>query len=147
METRTLPRAALALAAAALGACGGSDYGGDGGGGGTNVGATCTVGNRVDIGDAGGTPSCLRVEPNTVVTIVNGRSTTLEIRSGPHPTHGSCPELDGTPDIPAGGSIEVTMVTLANCAYHDHLTGTQLGVIRVASADAPPDPYGPGTGY
>jgi hypothetical protein len=158
METRALLHRAravalgLALAAVALGACGGDDYGGDGGdggdGGSNGGGSTCTAGTQVDIGDSGATPSCLRVAPNAVVTIVNNQASAIEVRSGPHPTHGSCPELDVTPDIPAGGSIEVTMITLANCSFHDHLanTGTQLGVIQVASEDAPPDPY-PGPGY
>jgi hypothetical protein len=154
MESRALPRGARALAvgvaaAAALGACGGDGYdGGDGGNGGSNGGSTCTTGTRVDVGDAGATPPCLRVTPNTVVTIANDGSSAIEVRSAPHPNHGSCPELDSTPAIPMGGSIEVTMVTLANCSFHDHLanTGTQLGVIQVASGDAPPDPY-PGPGY
>jgi hypothetical protein len=139
-------------AAAALAACGGSGYdggNGNGGGGGGGGGLNCTAGDRVDISGTGATPACLRVEPNTVVTIANGQSSAIEVRSAPHPTHGSCPELDATPEIPAGGSIQVTMVTLANCSFHDHLanTGTQLGVIQVASANAPPDPYPSNPGY
>jgi hypothetical protein len=143
----TAPLAACGLAALGLvaGACGGSDgYGGGGGGGGTGGGTTltCTSTNQVDVGPGGASPACVRVLVDATVTIVNSGAAAIEIRSGPHPTHGSCPELDTTPEIPPAGSIAVQMTTVGNCSFHDHLTGTQLGVIQVGSG-MPGDPYNP----
>lgn len=134
----TLPLA-VALAALALAACGGGDDDGSPDPGG----ATCTAGTRVELGASGGTPACLRVAPGSTVTIANARTAAIEVRSHPHPTHGSCPELDTTPAIPPGGSIEVVMATVGSCGYHDHATGTSLGVIVVGSGAAPSDPYAP----
>jgi hypothetical protein len=131
----------LALAfLAALAACGGDDGGSDDPGGGA---VTCNAGSRVDIGASNGSPACVRVTPGGTITIANGRAAAIEVRSHPHPTHGSCPELDVTPAIPPGGSIDVVMVTVGSCGYHDHATGTPLGVIQVGSGPAPSDPYDP----
>jgi hypothetical protein len=135
-------RARLELLAAAI-ALGLAACGGDGYGDGNNGGSTCTDATTVAIGDGGATPACARVLTGATVTLVNDRASTIEVRSGPHPTHGSCPELDATSDIPAsGGAIQVVMTTLGACSFHDHLTGQQLGVIQVGSG-SPGDPYNP----
>ena len=117
------------------------------GGGDDDGGSDCTAGSVVQVTGGGGSPACLAVAPNTVVTLRNVGTATLEIRSGPHPTHGSCPELDVTPSIPAGGEITVTMTTQGDCRYHDHLTntGAALGTIRVGAASS--GGGGPGPGY
>jgi hypothetical protein len=136
--------AACGLVALALvaGACGGSDSDDGGGGGGGGSTATCVAGSRLDIGASGTTPACLRVLAGDTVTIANGRATAIEVRSAPHPTHGSCPEIDATAPIPAGGSVAVVMVTTGVCAFHDHATGSALGSIQVGTG-MPGDPYNP----
>jgi predicted thioesterase len=131
------------VALAALLACGSEDDPGP-------AASSCTAGTRVDVLAAGATPGCLRVAPSTVVTLANGRAAAIAIRSAPHPTHGSCPELDATAQIPPGGTIEVTMVTVASCSFHDHETGTPLGVIQVVqpgTSPADPPPYVPPAPY
>lgn len=131
--TKILPFAfALALSFAA-GCGGGSDDGG--------APITCTAGSAIAIGATGADPACLRVAPSTTVTISNGRAVALEVRSNPHPTHGSCPEIDATAAIPAGGSVDVVMTTVGTCRFHDHATGTPLGIVQVGSGSPGPDPY------
>lgn len=121
----------LLVLAVGAAACGGGE---DDGGGGSD----CTAGSVVQVTATTGSPACLAVAPGGVVTFRNVGASALEIRSGPHPTHGSCPELDATPSLPAGGETTVTMTTLGDCRYHDHLsnTGTALGTIRVGASSA-----------
>lgn len=130
-----IPPFALALALSFAAGCGG----GYDDGGGASI--TCTAGSAIAIGATGTDPACLRVEPSSAVNISNGRAVALEVRSDPHPTHGSCPEIDATAAIPAGGSVGVVMTTVGTCRFHDHATGTPLGVIQVGAGSPGPDPY------
>jgi hypothetical protein len=134
LRTRILIPSVVVLSLGAF-ACGGSGEDDDDGDA-DALGSTCTPGSVAEVTSAGASPSCLAVARGAAVTFRNVGTSVLEIRSGPHPTHGSCPELDGTPPLPAGGEVTVTMTTEAACRYHDHLTntGVALGTIRVGGA-------------
>jgi plastocyanin len=141
---------------AAAAACGGDDSG-DGGDDGSGSAATCDAGvTAVAVTATSATPACTRVPAGTTVTFTNAGMQTVEIRSAPHPTHGSCPELDTAPVLAAGESFEATMTTQGTCQYHDHLTatGVALGRIEVTAPTTgtptgnPTSPTGnPGGGY
>lgn len=137
---RSAAPAILTLALLAS-ACGGGDDSNTGGTGGT--GSTCTTGSAVTIAAGGASPVCLQVAPGAAVTITNDRTSAVEIRSAPHPTHGTCPELDATPVLLPTESTSVTMTTLGDCRFHDHGSGVALGVIRVATPGTPDEPYDP----
>lgn len=101
----------------------------------------CNPGTALTIGAGGAVPACIRAAPGTTVTLTNARATALEVRSAPHPTHGSCPEIDETAPIPAGGSVAIVMRTAGTCRFHDHATGEALGTIQAASGNVQPGPY------
>jgi len=133
---KTLTLALLALSTA----CGGSDDET------SSPAVVCDAGTTIAIAAPGAAPACIRAAPSATVTITNPRATTVEIRSNPHPTHGSCPEIDATAPIPAGGSVAVVMITVGTCRFHDHADGTPVGIIQVGSGTPTPVPEPPG-GY
>lgn len=123
MTKRSIGLLSLILAAG----CGGSDDEDDDGA----PAVTCAAGASVSIGTGGATPGCVRADEGASVTISNARAAAVEIRSAPHPTHGSCPEIDALAPIPAGASVTVVMRTAGTCEFHDHATGAVLGAIQV----------------
>jgi hypothetical protein len=128
---KTVITALLALVAA----CGGSD------GDDSAPAVACNPGAALTLGAPGAAPACIRAPPGTTVTLTNSRATPLEVRSAPHPTHGSCPEIDETAPIPASGSVSIVMRTAGTCRFHDHATGEALGTIQAASGNVQPGPY------
>jgi plastocyanin len=134
----------LAVAVACGGGGGNSGGGspvapGGGGGGGGSASATITIGSEV-------APRDLRIETGESIRFVNSSSRAHEMKSDPHPTHGSCPPIDRATSLQPGGSVTVGPFTAAGtCYYHDHTdpeNGSLRGQIRI-SVDAP----GPGPNY
>jgi plastocyanin len=116
--------AAFVLAAA----CGSDDNSGGGGGnpnpggpsgGGGGGGAT---GTTITISSTGVSPKDLVVARGTQVTFTNTSSVPHEMASNPHPTHGSCPEIEsGVGFINPGQSKQTgNLNTARTCGYHDH---------------------------
>lgn len=134
MTKRSIALLVVALAAA----CGGSDDDDEA------PGVTCNAGASLSIGTGGATPGCVRADPGASVTISNARAAAVEIRSAPHPTHGSCPEIDELAPIPAGGAVTVVMRTVGTCEFHDHATGAVLGAIQVGGGTPDRDYSNPG---
>jgi plastocyanin len=117
--------AAVAFALAA--ACGGGNDsgnggnpGGPGGGGGGGGGGSSTT--TITITNSGVSPKSLTVARGTQVTFTNSSSVTHEMASDPHPTHGSCPEIEGGIGFIQVGQSKQTMNlnTAKTCGYHDH---------------------------
>ena len=108
-----------------LAACGGSSN--DGGSGNPNSPtpppnntppvATTTI----TITSAGVNPQRITVAPGTRVTFVNSDSSTHEMNSDPHPTHGDCPAIDDVGFLSPGQSKQTGNLTVTRtCGYHDH---------------------------
>jgi plastocyanin len=127
--------AVLAVGTLAVG-CSGDDSptgpsdGGGGGGGGTGGGTTITINASGVV-----TPNDITVPPGTRVTFVNNHNRQHDIFSDPHPTHGSCPEVDQVGFIAVGQSKQTgNLNTVGVCGYHDHNDPSNpnlLGRIRV----------------
>jgi plastocyanin len=89
-----------------------------GGGGGTPPTATSTIA----ITSTGVSPKNITVPRGTQVTFVNNDSRSHEMASDPHPSHGSCPEIEnGVGFIQAGQTKQTgNLNTARTCGYHDH---------------------------
>jgi plastocyanin len=89
-----------------------------GGGGGTPPTATTTI----TITAAGVSPKSITVPRGSQVTFVNNSAVPHEMNSDPHPTHGSCPEIDNSVGFLAAGQSKQTgnLNTAKTCGYHDH---------------------------
>ncbi len=146
LETLSVPVLVGALGvAAACGGGGGSSTGSSSptapspGGTGSAPAATVTIGSSV-------APSDLRIEAGDSLRFVNSSASAHEIKSDPHPTHGSCPPIDRAGVLQPGASVVVGPFTLAGtCYYHDHNdpeNASLRGQIRI-SVDNP----GPGPNY
>jgi plastocyanin len=127
--TTTTAWTAAILLGAALG-CGGSDPAPSGGGGGTGGGGTSNQGTTITITSAGVSPKNLTVSRGTQVTFVNNDNRTHEMASDPHPTHGSCPEIEnGVGFITPGQSKQTgNLNTVRTCGYHDHNRDTDTSL-------------------
>jgi hypothetical protein len=125
-----------AVPLAALLACGGAEES-------SSAAAQCVTGGAIQVTTTTASPSCLAVPLGGGLTFTNSGSELVTIRSNPHLTHGSCPELDTLPTLGAGESVSVTMPSTAkSCGYHRHETGAPLGSIRVGQGGGGPgDPY------
>lgn len=99
-------------------ACGGSNNGAPsgGGGGGSSSGTTIT------ITSSGVSPKALTVARGTQVTFINNDSRPHEMASDPHPSHGSCPEIETGVGFMTMGQSKQTgnLNTVRTCGYHDH---------------------------
>lgn len=119
--------AAFALAAA-CGGGGDSNNSGGGGGGNPNPGGPSGGGGgggsttTVTITSSGVSPKDITVARGTQVTFVNSSSVPHEMASNPHPTHGSCPEIENGVGFINPGQSKQTMNlnTPKTCGYHDH---------------------------
>jgi plastocyanin len=120
--------AAIAMAAA----CGDDDGnpGGPSGGGGTGGGGGGTAGTTVTITSSGVNPKNITVAIGTQVTFVNSDTRSHEMASNPHPTHGSCPEIEnGVGFINIGQTKQTSNFTSAKtCGYHDHNRDTDASL-------------------
>lgn len=99
--------------------------------------ATITVGSSVD-------PNNVRIEVGQSVRFVNAGSRAHAFRSDPHPTHGSCPEIDGSGTLAVGGSVVVGPFSkVISCHYHDHNDPSNAsfqGTLRIGTDDSPSGP-------
>jgi len=112
--------AAVATFAAATAVCGGGNSGG--GGNPTPTGPTTPAdGMTITITSSGVNPRSLTVPRGSRVTFVNNDSRSHEMASDPHPSHGSCPEIDQVGFIAVGQSRATgNLNTARTCRYHDH---------------------------
>ena len=115
------------LALLLLAGCGGSSDGGGSGGGNPNTPtpppsntppvATTTI----TITSAGVNPQRITVAAGTRVTFMNSDSSTHEMNSDPHPTHGDCPAIDDIGFLTPGQTKQTGNLTVVRtCGYHDH---------------------------
>jgi plastocyanin len=114
-------------------ACGDSNNSGNpggpsGGGGGGGGGGTPTT--TITITSAGVNPKSLTVARGTQVTFVNSDSRSHEMASDPHPTHGSCPEIENGVGFITPGQTKQTgnLNTARTCGYHDHNRDTDTSL-------------------
>ena len=113
---------AAVVSVAMAAACGSDDPnpGGPSGGGGGGGGGTPST--TITITSTGVSPRALTVARGTQVTFVNNDTRQHEMASNPHPTHGSCPEIEnGVGFIQPGQSKQTgNLNTVGTCGYHDH---------------------------
>ena len=117
--------AAFALAAACGGGGDNNNSGGGGGNpnpGGPSGGGGGTSTTTITITSSGVSPKNLTVARGTQVTFTNSSSVPHEMASDPHPTHGSCPEIENNVGFLAAGQTKQTgnLNTAKTCGYHDH---------------------------
>ena len=126
MKLQGLRHAALVAVSMAVGvACGG----GGGGGysapstpsGSTGGGGASTAAATIRVSAAGVSPRDVSVEVGQQVMFVNDDTRSHEMMSDPHPTHGSCPEINDVGDL-APGQSRMTAVFRGsrNCGFHDN---------------------------
>lgn len=135
---KTIRTAALSsLAAAALAAAcgGGSPTSPGGGGGGVTVivrdgGAGGSSGATITIAGGAISPSTVNVAVGQTVTFVNNDNRPHEIASNPHPSHGSCPSIEGGLGLLAAGQTKTTRAfgNSGTCQFHDHLDDTNAAL-------------------
>jgi plastocyanin len=121
---------AAAVSVALAAACGSDDpnpggpSGGGGGGGGGNPTTTIT------ITSTGVNPKNLTVARGTQVSFVNSSSVSHEMASDPHPTHGSCPEIENGVGFISPNQTKQTgnLNTVRTCSYHDHNRDTDTSL-------------------
>jgi plastocyanin len=114
---------AVVAGMALLGACGGDDNNPGGPSGGAPPTATTTI----TITSSGVNPKNITVARGAQVTFINNDSRAHEMDSDPHPTHGSCPEIEnGVGFIQVGQSKQTGNLNNARtCGYHDHNQATE----------------------
>lgn len=111
--------AGLVLAVACSSGATNSNPGAPSGGGGTPPPAASTT---VTITNSGVNPKNITVTRGAQVTFINSSSINHEMASDPHPTHGSCPEIENGVGFIAVGQTKQTgnLNTAGTCGYHDH---------------------------
>lgn len=118
MSVRHPPLWALAVAAALTSiGCKSDNPGGPSGGGGGG-GST----NTITITSSGVSPKSITVARGSQVTFVNNDSRAHDMASDPHPTHGSCPEIESGVGFmrPNDTKLTANLNTARTCGYHDH---------------------------
>jgi plastocyanin len=99
--------------------------------------ATITIGSSID-------PNNVRIEVGQSVRFVNSSTQVHDLRSDPHPTHGSCPEIDRSGTLRPGASVVVgPFNAVTSCHYHDHDDPTNAslqGTLRVGTDESPSGP-------
>jgi plastocyanin len=75
-------------------------------------------------------PKNLTVPRGTQVTFVNNDNRPHEMASDPHPSHGSCPEIEsGVGFLSPGQSKQTGNLNIARtCGYHDHNASTDTSL-------------------
>jgi plastocyanin len=88
--------------------------GGSGGGGGTTP--------TITITGSGASPQEITIAQGQRVRFVNNDTREHDMNSDPHPSHGSCPEIDNSVGFLAAGQSKETanFVSAKSCGYHDH---------------------------
>jgi PKD repeat protein len=83
----------------------------------------------VTITNAGVSPATVQISRGSSVRFVNQSSSSHQMNSDPHPTHGNCPPLNQTPFLNPGQSGQTgAFITVGTCGYHDHLNPTNGGL-------------------
>ena len=110
---------------AACGSDGNSNVGGPSGGGGGG-GAPPTATNIITMTSSGVNPENITVARGTQVSFVNNDSQPHDMASNPHPTHGSCPEIENGVGFTQPGLTRQTgnLNNAGTCGYHDHNRAT-----------------------
>ena len=118
--------ASIALAAA----CSDDSNPGQPSGGGGSGGGGGSTGTTITISNSGVSPKSITVPIGTQVTFVNSSSTNHDMASNPHPTHGSCPEIEqGVGFITAGQTrMTLNLNSAKTCGYHDHNRDTDTSL-------------------
>jgi plastocyanin len=113
----------VVVAVLSAAACGGGNSSGNpgspsGGGSGGSSGSSTTI----TITSSGVSPKSLTVARGSQVSFVNNDSRSHEMASDPHPTHGSCPEIESGVGFLSPGQTKLTgnLNTARTCGYHDH---------------------------
>jgi plastocyanin len=108
----------LAIAACNGDSGNGGNPGGPSGGGGNPPTATTTI----TITSAGVSPKNITVARGSQVTFINNSAVPHEMASDPHPTHGSCPEIENSVGFLSAGQTKLTgnLNVARTCGYHDH---------------------------
>jgi plastocyanin len=117
---------AVAIALAAVTACGGGDSGGSGSPSGptgptvSSTGSVGTIGATITITGSGVNPSQVTISVGQSVRFVNNDSRAHDMSSDPHPTHTACPSLNR--GVIAGGQTRDSngFGNAGSCTYHDH---------------------------
>jgi plastocyanin len=128
--TRKSIAVVAAITLAGIAACGGGGSptgpsGGGGGGGNVSVGSTGgpgPSGATVTITANGVSPQSVSITAGQSVTFVNNDSRAHDMASNPHPTHGSCPSIEGGVGLISPGQTKIShgFSGAGNCGYHDH---------------------------
>jgi plastocyanin len=123
--------AGLALAVACSSDSSGNPGSPSGGGGGVGGGTPPTATTTVTITSAGVSPKSITVPRGSQVTFVNSSSVNHEMASDPHPTHGSCPEIENSVGFITVGQSKQTgnLNTAGTCTYHDHQRNTDTSLM------------------
>ena len=81
----------------------------------------------ITITSSGVNPKNITVARGTQVTFINNDSRSHEMDSDPHPTHGSCPEIENGVGFIQPGQTKQTgnLNTARTCGYHDHNQATE----------------------
>ena len=113
---------AAAAAIAMTAACSGDDSDNGNPGGPSGGGGGGTTGTTITIGSSGVSPKTITVPIGTQVTFINSSSVPHEMASNPHPTHGSCPEIEQGIGFIQPGQTKLTLnfTSAKTCGYHDH---------------------------
>jgi plastocyanin len=111
-------------------ACGGDGSNNQGGPSGNPPPSPPNPSTTITITSAGVSPKTLTVARGTQVSFVNNDSRAHEMASDPHPTHGSCPEIEtGVGFIQAGQTKQTgNLNTVRTCGYHDHNRDTDTSL-------------------
>lgn len=90
---------------------------------------TTATGTTIDYQN-GFSPSTTTVQAGSTVTFKNDSSRAIQVQSDPHPAHTDNPELNvGT--IDAGSSKTITVTTVGDWGFHNHLNPSETGRITV----------------
>jgi plastocyanin len=121
---------AAALIAAACGDSNNSGNPGGPSGGGGGGGNPPTATNTITITSAGVSPKNITVARGSQVTFVNSDNRPHEMASDPHPSHGSCPEIENGVGFMTAGQTKQTgnLNTARTCGYHDHNRDTDTSL-------------------
>jgi plastocyanin len=75
-------------------------------------------------------PAMLTVKKGTVLRIINNSDSPIEFSSDNHPSHRENPEMNMSPLEP-GNEGTVTVTTVGEHGFHDHLNASHTGVLTV----------------
>ena len=112
----------MVVASIALAGCTSNNSPGGNPGAPSTGGGTPTATTTITIASSGVSPKSIIVPRGSQVTFINSNSVPHEMASDPHPTHGSCPEIESGVGFISPGQSKLTgnLNTAKTCGYHDH---------------------------